>query len=421
MNETINSVERVIGLDAHPDSFTAVILRGTTPANAVQEKMFNKVPMERLLSWANKNTTLQDHFVLEASGNSFHIARLLEGSGRIVSVMESGYAGKLKEAHANNDAISAVRIGKAFLSGTAKTVWVPDLKTQERRDVFHAYIKTVKRTTQIQNRLDSYLSDKGVRLKREMKGTSNAELKETIRNAKTWESRQWQIIESMLLELSHAQEQEKQWHSLIAQEVIEDPSLLELTRVCGVREIVAFALGSFIGDISRFAKPGSLVKYIGLNPAFDDSGKEKWSGGGGGHGHKELRRLLVESAHAVLRTQTPIGLWGRKLLGRKSAVNLAVAAVARKLVVSIWYLMKGQWPPVDAIDKRTEVKTGKIISQVGDRRLKEAGKTRKTLREEIYARLKTVKVYQLKPVGKPTPKPCQGGPVKSRAPVKPER
>ena len=38
--------------------------------------------------------------------------------------------GKLKEAHANNDPISAVRIAKAYLAGTAKEVWVPDLKTR---------------------------------------------------------------------------------------------------------------------------------------------------------------------------------------------------------------------------------------------------------------------------------------------------
>ena len=57
--------------------------------------------------------------------------------------------GKLKEAHANNDKISAVRIGKAYLAGTAKEVWVPDPKTQERRDWFHAHRKAVKRTTQM--------------------------------------------------------------------------------------------------------------------------------------------------------------------------------------------------------------------------------------------------------------------------------
>ena len=79
----------------------------------------------------------EDLIVLEASGNSFQIVRTLASVDRQALVLESGQMGKLKEAHANNDKISAVRIGKAYLAGTAKTVWVPDAKTQERRDWFH--------------------------------------------------------------------------------------------------------------------------------------------------------------------------------------------------------------------------------------------------------------------------------------------
>ena len=125
---------------SHPDSFTAAALRGTTPASAVVDKMFNKLPMVRLRSWAEKSTTDQDLIVLEASGNSFQVARVLVACGRKVKVLESCHLGKLKEAHANNDKISALRIAKAYLAGTAKEVWVPDLKTQERRDWFHALL-----------------------------------------------------------------------------------------------------------------------------------------------------------------------------------------------------------------------------------------------------------------------------------------
>jgi hypothetical protein len=165
MNENANSVERVIGLDAHPDSFTAAIPRGPTPAAAVVEKVYNKVPMAQLPSWAQKHTTAQDLLVLEASGNSFQVVRTLAAAGRPAKVLESAQMGKLKEAHANNDKLSAVRIGKAFLAGTAKEVWVPDPKTQERRDWFHAYRKATQRSSQIRARLRSYLSDNGVRLK----------------------------------------------------------------------------------------------------------------------------------------------------------------------------------------------------------------------------------------------------------------
>ena len=126
MNDKVNVVERVIGLDSHPDTFTAAVVRGPTPAAAVVEKTYNRVPMAQLASWAQKHTSARDLVVLEASGNSFEVVRTLAAVGRVAKVLESGQMGKLKEAHANNDKISAVRIGKAYLAGTAKEVWVPD-------------------------------------------------------------------------------------------------------------------------------------------------------------------------------------------------------------------------------------------------------------------------------------------------------
>ena len=82
MNKNSHPVERVIGLDGHPDSFTAALLRGSTPAAAIEEKIFNKVPMAQLQSWAKKHTSEQDLFVLEASGNSFQIVRSLAAMQR---------------------------------------------------------------------------------------------------------------------------------------------------------------------------------------------------------------------------------------------------------------------------------------------------------------------------------------------------
>jgi hypothetical protein len=119
MNEESELVERVIGFDSHPDSFTAACLRGPTPAAAVVEKIFNQVPMDQLPRWVQKHTRAQDLIVLEAAGNSFQVVRTLAAVGRQAKVLESCQMGKLKEAHANHDQISAVRIGKAYLAGTA--------------------------------------------------------------------------------------------------------------------------------------------------------------------------------------------------------------------------------------------------------------------------------------------------------------
>jgi transposase len=407
MNDESKQVERVIGLDAHPDSFTAASLRGPTPAAAVVEKTFHKVPLAQLTNWAQKHTTAQDLIVLEASGNSFQVVRTLAAAGRQAKVLESCQMGKLKEAHANNDKLSAVRIGKAYLAGTAKEVWVPDLKTQEWRDWFHAYSKATKRTTQMQARLRSYLSDHGVRLKPDTRLTNAGEVEPQIRQAREWSARQWQVIAILLADLRHAHQQRQHWRSLIAQEVLAEPELLSIVRLCGVREIVAFALGAFVGDIKRFAHPKQLVKYVGLNPAFDDSGESEWRGGIGGHGHKLLRCLLMEGAQAILRGgKSPLARWGKKLLAAKGSVNLAVAAIARKLTVAVWYLMMGRWTALEEIDARLLAKVGKMISSVGPQGLQSLGKARKTYREEICQRLKTGRKYVLDPNKKFDPQPA---------------
>jgi transposase len=398
MNDKTTPTATLIGLDCHPDSFTAALLQGQTPASAIIQKMFDHLPLAQLTAWAKKYTTTEDVFVLEASGNSFQIVRLLAAIDRKALVLESCHLGKLKEGHANNDKISAVRIAKAYLAGTAKIVWLPDPKTQERRDWFHAHRKAVKRTTQARNSLLSYLSDNGIRLKPGTALTEPDAPEALLRQTRDWSPRQWQVIQGLLLQLRHADEQRAHWRSLIAQEVLTDPQLLAIVRLCGVRDLIAFALGALIGDIHRFADPKKLVNYIGLNPAFDDSGNEQWRGGIKGHGRKDLRCLLIEGAHAILRCANhPLARWGKKLLARKGAVNLAAAAVARKLAVAVWYLMMGRWTPLADIDSRLAGKVSKIISCVGVKGLAQLATTRKALRQKVFQSLKTGKVYQLDP------------------------
>jgi len=384
---------RTIGLDSHPDSFTAAMLQGQTPASAVVENVYNKVPITQLTSWAQKYLRADDQVVLEASGNSFQVVRTLKAAGFQAQVLESCHLGKLKEAHANNDRISAVRIGKAFLAGTAKIVWLPDERTQERRDVMHAHRKAVKRFTQAINRLDSYLSDNGVRLETSLTQLDEPTALKQMGDARSWSAPKWSIIESYLAEVQSAAQIRQRWERTMALEVIEEPLLLSLVRLMGVRDIVAYYLGAVIGTIQRFKQPKSLVKYFGLDPAFDDSGNEQWSGGIGGHGHKVMRSVLMQSAQCILRTDSPLAKWGRQLMARKGSHNLAAAAVARKLTVSIWYLLQGKVEPLERIDRSMTQKLGKIISKVGAQKMKDMGTNRKQLRQKMEYLILKGRVY----------------------------
>lgn len=92
-------------------------------------------------------------------------------------------------------------------------------------------------------------------------------------------------------------------------------------------------------------------------------------------------------------------------MATKGSVNLAAAAVARKLVVALWYLMNGKWEPLEEISRPQSIKIGKIISKVGDKGLKTLGKDRKSLRKEMEQTLVKGRVYELKPMQRYEPKP----------------
>lgn len=386
---------RVIGFDAHPDTFTAIVLRGYTPFDAVTEKTFNSVPLSQLESWAKKHTAADDEIVMEAGGNSFQIVRTLQALGRKALVLESAQVGKLKKAHANNDKLSAMRIGKAYLAGTAKIVWVPDPLTQERRDLWHAYRKSVQRSTRARNSLHSYLSDHGVRFKKKDL-TQGKEPEQKIKQARSWSPMEAQVIEGLLLELRHTHQQRAHWRSLIALQVAQDEKLLALVRLCGVRDLVAFAIGAIVGDIDRFKSPKSLVNYVGLSPAFDNSGKTETEGGVGRHGRQDLRTILVEAAQSIMRSpQSALAKWGKKLLGRTSQLSLVVAAVARRLTVAIWYLLMGRWSPLEEVDARLASKLSAIITQIGKERLEKLQKSRQEFRQAMKETLLKQKIYLL--------------------------
>ena len=91
-------------------------------------------------------------------------------------------------------------------------------------------------------------------------------------------------------------------------------------------------------------------------------------------------------------------------MARKGEHNLVVAAVARKMVVAIWYLLNGRFTPVEEIEPKLRAKLTKITGSISPAHLKQMGKTRVDWRNEARERLKTGKVYILDPNKKYVPR-----------------
>ena len=62
---------------------------------------------------------------------------------------------------------------------------------------------------------------------------------------------------------------------------------------------------------------------------------------------------------------TLLGQWGWKLCDRKGNRNVAVAAVARKLLVQVWHLLSGNAPTALGTDKSFTRKRHKLAVVLG--------------------------------------------------------
>jgi transposase len=365
---------RIIGLDMHPDVFAAAALNGANAVQAQIEWVHDRQATEALEQWAKKHLASGDTVVMEASGNSFEVARRLYECGVTAVVLESAQASHVRDNFCNDDRHSAVKLARVYLSGLAKIVWQPDQVTRERRNVFFAHRNAVKDTTRGRSRIRSFLNEYCVRLP---KGTSLIERSglELARGKRKWSALQEQLLTQMFEQLWQAEKRRKELERLMVRELAGSPQWAKLWRLMGVRHCVAFALMAMIGDIHRFPTAKKLVGYIGLSPRREQSGNDAKGRerGLGNNGRGDLRALLIQSAqNAMTQKASPLHRWGWKLALKKNH-NQAVAAVARKLAVAIWHLLMGHFTPLVEASEHLTTKLAKLATVLGRDVLKQLG------------------------------------------------
>ncbi len=111
-----------------------------------------------------------------------------------------------------------------------------------------------------------------------------------------------------------------------------------------------------IGDVGRFPRAQKLASYLGLDPRVRQSGaRPAFTGHISRAGQAHARGLLVEAAHAAVKTPGPLRGFFLRTRGRRGT-GVAIVAVARKLAVLAWHLLTDdvdyRWaPPVRSAEK----------------------------------------------------------------------
>lgn len=112
-----------------------------------------------------------------------------------------------------------------------------------------------------------------------------------------------------------------------------------LIQIPGLGLLSAMTILAAIGDISRFPSSRHLVSYAGLFPRLHDSGEKHQGGPISKEGRRDLRRVLIEAAWVAVQTHP---YWKQEFarLCRRKPEGVAIVAIARRLLVAIWHILR---------------------------------------------------------------------------------
>jgi len=112
-----------------------------------------------------------------------------------------------------------------------------------------------------------------------------------------------------------------------------------LMSIPGVGPVTAVTMLAEIGDFERFSRPEKLTGFAGLNPSSFSSGENTRLGRITRHGSEHLRTILVEAAHRVRPSWGPLYEFFSRIRDKKGP-KIASVALARKILVLSWHLMR---------------------------------------------------------------------------------
>ncbi len=280
--------------------------------------------------------------VVEASGQSPWVSRVLSECGLDVTVANAREVRKIHQSDRKNDRSDAETLARLLRADRKLLAPIEHRNEAMQADisVLRARDTLVGARTKCINAIRGLVKAAGTQLPK-----CSAET--FARRVELLLPRELQAaLEPMLDTIAHLTVQIRSYERLIQALAREKyPETALLSQVTGVGPLTSLAFVLTIGDKDRFKCSRDVGAYLGLVPRQYDSGDKQSQLGITKRGNGFLRRLLVNSAQYVLGPFGPdcrLRRHGERLMqrGGKNAKKRAVVAVARKLATMLHYLWK---------------------------------------------------------------------------------
>jgi transposase len=258
-------------------------------------------------------------------------------------------AWKFKHTKRKTDKDDALRLAQLQALGQLPTVVVPTQQTRQWRALIACRQALVGRRCAAQNRIRALLVGQGLAAPRGAKAWAELGLQGIAGHAKPLADcapgELWRgLLDLALTEYRQARELIGQAEARLDALAKADAGVRLLQTVPGVGPRTAETVVAYLGDPKRFANGKQVSAYGGLVPRQYQSGETDRRGRITRRGPALLRKLLVECAWVMLRYNA----WARAVYARlsrgKARKKQAIVALARKLLVRCWAMLRDGTP-----------------------------------------------------------------------------
>ncbi len=268
-------------------------------------------------------------------------------------------AWKFKHLKRKTDRDDALRLAEVYRLGKFPGVAIPAKEVREKRALIEHRQKLVGRRVALQNRIRAILVSQGLAAPVGVRAWSELGLAGIAAYARPlaecaatefWRGR----LHLTLAELGQVKELLDQAEKKLDELAQTDAATKILGTIPGVGPRTAEAVAAFLPEPKRFRTTKQVSAYGGLVPRQYQSTDTDHRGRITKRGPRTLRKLLVECAWCMLRYNA----WARAVYqrlthGGKTRKKQAIVALARKLLVRCWAMLRdgAAWH-----DPRTEPK-----------------------------------------------------------------
>ncbi len=336
---------RILALDLGKNKSVACVFEAETG-----EHVFQTVPTARPPLFWLLETQRPDRVVIEISPLAGWVGDLVRSAGCELQVANVNHdAWRWQNVKRKTDRLDALKLAQLSAMNPLGLVHLPAQGVREWRSLLEYRQSLVARRTAVKNRIRAILDREGVSGSPAGKSgwtqTAVARLQglacswEEVKGGDFWRGELWEELGQLDGLEAVIGRVEKKLDAVSA----SDGRVKLLYSVPGIGKRLAEMIVATIDDPHRFRNGKQVGAYVGLTPRQYQSGAMDRQGRISGQGNRALRSMLVEVSWLGLRWNR----WMREVYervhrGSPSRKKIAIVAVARRLMVRCWAMLRDE-------------------------------------------------------------------------------